>query len=417
MSNDPKAAIWSRRSAMIGIAATLAGCSGGSFQLGSRTLTLPWGEDAGPGPQPGGGTIGMPMTPAPSGNAQRFGRGPVQVALLLPLSGEPALAQLGTALANASKLAIAFIEASPNIGENITISLRDTGTIPAGATNAANAAIAEGAKLVLGPVTAEQISAAANVTRAANIPLIGFANNGTVAGPGVYVLNVLPETEMKRAITYIREQGRRGPAGVFPATPYGEALAIAFRTQAIAAGFSPSAVYTFSDISEAQGIVNQAKPMTETGMIDALFLPDRASAATFAGLLSQAGVDRELVQVVGSADWANDAALLANPALAGAIFPAVDEAGLNAIRGDYQRQFGAAPPQMATIAYTATILANVNTLSMANPPYSQALLTNPSGFAGRDGLFRFNGNGRSDYALVIRQIGAGGVTTLDGAKL
>ncbi|WIY52868.1 penicillin-binding protein activator [Devosia sp. YIM 151766] len=406
------AAAWTRRSVMIGLAATLAGCSGGTFQLGSRSLTLPWGE-----PGPGGGTA-APLAPAVSGNAERFGRGPVNVALLLPLSGEQALTQLGTALANAAKLAIGFIEASPNIGENITITLRDTGTNAAGAVNAAQAAVADGARLVLGPVSAEQISAAAQVTRAANIPLIGFANNGNVAGPGVYVLNVLPETEMKRAVTFLREQGRRGPAGIFPATPYGEALAMAFRTQAIAAGFSPSAVYTFADIGEAQGIVNQAKPMTETGMIDALFIPDRASAATFAELLAQAGIGKDDVQLVGSADWANDRGLLANPALAGAIYPAVDEAGLNAIRADYQARFGSAPPQMSTIAYTAVILANVNTLSLANPPYDAALLTNPAGFSGRDGLFRFHGNGKSDYALVIRQIGAGGMlTTLDGAKL
>lgn len=419
VSNDTKAPDWTRRSVMIGLAAALAGCSGGTYQLGSRNLTLPWGEGGGnAGGAPAGNTIGTPVTPMPSGNAQRFGRGAVPVALLLPLSGESALAQLGNTLANASKLAMAFIEASPNIGENIHITLRDTGTTAAGAINAANAALRDGAKLVLGPVSAEQITAAANATRAANVPLIGFANNGSVAGSGVYVLNVLPDTEMKRAVTYLREQGRRGPAGIFPATPYGEALATAFRQQAIAAGFSPSAVYTFSDLSEAQGIINQAKPMMDSGMIDALFLPDRASAATFAGLVAQSGVDKDFVQIVGSADWANDPGLLANPALARAIFPAVDEAGLNAIRADYQRQFGAAPPQMATIAYTATILANVNTLSLANPPYSQALLTNPSGFAGRDGLFRFNANGRSDYALVIRQIGSGGtVTTLDGAKL
>ncbi len=416
MTTDAKAPNWTRRSMMIGLTATLAGCSGGTFQLGSRSLTLPWGDDGG-NTNAGSGTIGTPMTPMPSGNAQRFGRGAVPVALLLPLSGDPTLAQLGTALANASKLAIGFIEASPNIGENIHITLRDTGTSAAGSVSAAHAALADGVKLVLGPVTAEQISAVANVTRAANIPLIGFANNGSVAGPGVYVLNVLPDTEMKRAFTYIKEQGRRGPAGIFPATPYGEALATAFRQQAVAAGFSPSAVYTFSDISEAQGIINQAKPMMDNGMIDALFLPDRASAASFAGLVAQTGVDKEFVQLVGSADWANDPSLLGKPALAGAIFPAVDETGLNAIRADYQRQFGSAPPQMATIAYTATILANVNTLSLANPAYSPALMTNPSGFAGRDGLFRFNANGRSDYALVIRQIGTSGVTTLDGAKI
>ncbi|SMQ85942.1 amino acid/amide ABC transporter substrate-binding protein, HAAT family [Devosia lucknowensis] len=402
---------WTRRSVMTGLAALVAACSPGSLQLGSRSFSFPWDS----ADQTGGAPLG---SAAPTMPSQRIGRGSVTVALLLPLSGDPAVAQLGVALANAARLAIQFIEANANIAENITLSLRDTGTGAAGAVSAANAAVAEGAKLVLGPLTAEQISAAAAVTRAANIPMIGFANNGSVAGPNVYVLNVLPETEMKRALTWLREQGRRGPAGIFPSTPYGEALASAFRTQAIAAGFNPSAVYTFSDVSEAQGIINQAKPLVERMMLDALFVPDRATAPTFAGLLAQAGVARDDVQLVGSADWSADPQLATNAALVGAVFPGVDDAGLNAIRADYQRQFGAAPPQMATIAYTAVILANVNTLSKAVPPYSAQLLTNPSGFAGRDGLFRFQANGRSDYALAIKQIGAGGVvTTVDAAKI
>ena len=171
-------------------------------------------------------------------------------------------------------------------------------------------------------------------------------------------------------------------------------------------------------MSEAASIVTQAKAIIDKGMMDALVIPDRATAPTFAGLLAQSGVTGDMVQLVGSADWANDPALTANPALAGAVFPAIDEAGLNAIRADYQSRFGTVPPQMATIAYTATILANVNTLSLATPPYAPQLLTNPSGFAGRDGLFRFNANGRSDYALVVRKVGTGGVvTTVDGAKL
>ncbi len=401
---------WTRRSVLAGLAVSLSACAPGAMQWGSRSFSLPWDNG-------GGGGAGLAPAMA-AGPAQRFGRGPVTVALLLPLSGNAALSQLGTALANASRLAIAFIEANPNIGENITISLRDTGDSAAGATSAASAAIAEGAKLILGPVTAEQVTAAGTVARASGIPVIGFANNGSVAGQGVYVLNVLPETEMKRALTWLMSQGRRGPAGIFPATPYGEALAAAFRTQAIAVGFNPSAVYTFSDMSEAPSIVGQAKPLVERGMLDALFIPDRASAPTFASQLTQSGVRADDVQLVGSADWANDPSLTANPALVGAVFPAVDEVGLNAIRADYQSRFGSAPPQMATIAYTATILANVNTLSLATPPYSPQLLTNPSGFAGRDGLFRFNANGRSDYALVIRKIGAGGaVTTADAAKL
>ena len=169
------------------------------MQWGSRSFSLPWaGGESGGAPSP---------MPTATTAAEQFGRGPVRVALLQPLSGNAALAQLGKALANASKLAIQFIEANPNIGENITISLRDTGDSAAGATSAANAAIAEGAKLILGPVTAEQVSAAGTVARAAGVPVIGFANNGQVAGQGVYVLNVLPETEMKRALTWLMSQG------------------------------------------------------------------------------------------------------------------------------------------------------------------------------------------------------------------
>jgi hypothetical protein len=249
------------------------------------------------------------------------------------------------------------------------------------------------------------------------VPLIGFSNNASAAGQGVYLLSVLPEMEMKRAMAYVKAQGRRGLAGAFPATPYGEALATAFRQQATVAGFGPPAVYTFSGPGEAAQIVAQAKQQIDRGMIDTFFIPERASAPAFAAALASAGVTGDAVQIVGSADWAGDATINSTPGLAGAIYPAVDEAGFNAIAGDYQAKFGSRPHPLATIAYTATILANVNTLSMATPPYNPGLLTGASGFNGRDGAFRFLSNGRAEYALVIKKVGAGGATTVEGAKL
>ena len=400
--------VWTHAMALGLMAGFLASCAPGGLQFGSRTLSFPFPmADVGTG-------SAMPQASTP---AERFGRGPVSVALLLPLSGDPALASAGRAMANASRLAVDFINANPNIGENITISLRDTGGTAAGAGNAAGAASAEGAKLILGPLTGDAMRAAGTVARAAGIPLIGFSNNAAAAGDGVYVLSVLPEQQMKRALSYLMAQGWRGPAGIFPATPYGEAMAKAFRQQAIAVGFNPQAVYTFSSPNEAASIMAQARPLIERGMIDMLFIPDRTSAAAFGAALAQAGIGSEDVQLVGSADWAGDPALFAVPALQGAIFPAVDESGLRAIAPDYQARFGASPPPMATIAYTATILANVNTLSLASPPYDRAALTNPAGFNGRDGLFRFLGDGRSEYALAIRKIGNGGAMTLEGPRL
>jgi branched-chain amino acid transport system substrate-binding protein len=398
---------WHGIAQALGAVALLALSACSPIQLGSRTL------DFGAPPAQ---TIQAPAT-MPAGPSQSFGRGPVKVALLLPLSGDNGIASFGQSLANASRLAIAFIEANPNIAENITITLRDTGTSVAGATAAASAAVTDGARLILGPLRADQVTAAGAVARSAGLPLIGFSNNPTAASPGVYLLSVLPDMEMKRSMGWLMAQGRRGIAGVFPATEFGQAQETAFRQQAVAAGFAPQAVYTFSKVEEAQQIVNQALPLIQKGMIDTLFLPDRATAPSFGVLLGQAGVSGDALQIVGSADWEGDSTIAAASQLSGAIYPTVDPAGMLAISADYQRQFGTQPHALATIAYTATILANVNTLSMANPPYNPALMTSPTGFNGRDGVFRFLGNGKSEYALAIKRIAPGGAQLIEGAKL
>lgn len=390
----------------------LSACTPTDFQFGSRTLSFG-------GDQPVQGQAQMipnqPMTPV--GPSESFGRGPVKVALLLPLSGDAGLATVGQSLANASKLAVAFIEANPNIAENVTFTLRDTGATVQGATNAASAAVADGAKLILGPLRADQVVAAGAVARAGGLPLIGFSNNPSAASPGVYLLSVLPEMEMKRSMAWIKTQGRRGIAGIFPATEFGQMQEMAFRQQAVAAGFAPQAVYTFSNVDEARQIIDQALPMIRKTLIDTLYLPDRSTAPSFGLLLSQAGIAPDMLQIVGSADWEGDPAIMSATQLSGAIYPAVDDAGMAAIRADYQARFGSQPHALATIAYTATVLANVNTLSMASPPYNPALMTAGTGFNGRDGVFRFLGNGRSEYALAIKQITPGGAVQIEGARL
>ena len=157
-----------------------------------------------------------------------------------------------------------------------------------------------------------------------------------------------PEMEMKRAFAAVKAGGRRGIAGAFPSSAYGQAQQAAFRQQASAAGYPPTAVYTFNGPAEVQQIVDQALPQIQRGMIYTLFLPDRATAPAFAAALARAGVGPEQVQIVGSADWEGDSTILATPALAGAIYPAVDPAGMAAIRAEYQMRFNSAPHALTT---------------------------------------------------------------------
>lgn len=366
----------------------------------------------------GGSTAGASAEgglPAVQGRA--FGSGPTRVALLLPLSGDPALVPVGASMANAAQMAMEFVATSPNLTENITLVLKDTGDSAGGAAQAASQAVSEGASLILGPLKADQVTAAGGVARSAGIPVIGFSNNSGAAAPGVYLLNVLPEVEVKRAMRFVHGQGKRAFAGIFPSTDYGRIHEGAFRQAASDLGINARAVYTFTSEAEARTVVQQLAPLLQARQIDTLFLPDRSTAPSFAVMLEEAGVALGSVQIVGSTEWNGDQAIANTPFLSGAYFPAVDDAGYQALASEYRAKFGSEPHPLATISYTAAILANASALSQSTPKYDRAALTISGGFNGRDGVFRFLPDGRSEYALAVKQVNIGGAVVADGPKL
>lgn len=412
--------------ALAGAALNLAACVP-AFDFGPLSETQPPAQaepypqgEQGPYQQMPPGQDWPPSMPAggqasPVNAGTVLGNGPVRVAMLLPLTGEANLVDIGTSMANAARLAMSFVEASPTLGDNITLEILDTGGT--NAAQQAQAALRDGVSLILGPLSGDQVIAAGQVARAAGIPLLGFSNNPGAAAPGVYLLAVLPRTEIARSFSYVGRKGRTGIAAIFPSTPYGTAQDAAFRRQMAKQNIQPQADMTFTDPGQVGEIVRQLAPMIRRGKIDVLFLPDRATAPTFGAALVRAGVRPGQVLVVGSAQWAGDPYIAASPGLAGAIYPAIDASGYDAMSPQYQAMFGTKPDRLATIAYTAVVLANARTLSLASPPYGPALMSMPAGFTGRDGVFRFTADGLSDYALVIDQVTPNGPVTIDGPKL
>ena len=379
---------------------TLSACSAGGFDFPSFGSLSPQ--------QPADGSL-------PLAQGQSFGSGPVRVAMLLPLTGDAA--SVGQSMANGAQLAMEFIAGNANMHDNITLVVKDTGPSAQGAAAAASQAVEEGASLILGPLKADQVGAAGGVARSAGITLIGFSNNSGAAQPGVYLLNVLPESEVHRSLAYAKGLGRQAFAGIFPNSSFGKIQQSAFQQAATDLGVSVVGIYNFGSEAEARDVVTQIAPTLMAGQIDALFLPDRATAPSFGALLQQANVPAGGIQIIGSADWNNDPKIVATPYFIGAIYPAVDESGYNAILPEYQQRFGGSPHPFVTIAYTAVILANVSSLSMGAPKYDRTILTSPGGFNGRDGVFRFLEDGRSQYALVVKKIGTGSASVVDGAKI
>ena len=380
-----------------GLAGLLASCS--NFNFGPNSISTR--------------TIGTGQAPA---IGQTAGTGSVKVALILPLTGD--LASVGTSMANGAQLAMDYIASNSQIADNITLLVKDSQGDANMAARQTSAAIAEGASLILGPLKADSVRSAGAVARSAGVPVIAFSNNSGAAAPGVYLLNVLPETEVRRSLAYAQSQGRRSFAALIPTTDFGRVQEGAFRQAVSDLGLAARAIYTFSGEADARSSMDQIVQQLRAGTIDALFLPDRATAPSFGVLLEEAAIDRSKVTIMGSADWDNDVKIASTAFLAGAVYPAVDDAGQLALKPDYVARFGTEPHAFASIAYTAVLLANSSTLALATPQkYPADQLTRSSGFNGRDGLFRFLPDGRSQYALVMKQVVVGGAQKVDSAKL
>jgi len=392
------------------ILAQVAGCATGGGGGGFGTS-----RQIDPVTQPAFGETSV--LPAPQG--QVVGTGPVRVALLLPLSGDPGLAQVGQSMGNAATLAMEAIGRSTGTANNIHLVIKDTGGNAVAARNAAAAAITEGARLIIGPLQAASVQAAGGVARASGVPLIGFSNNSGAASQGIYLLNVLPETEALRSVGYAMSLGRKSFAVVTSRTSSGEVNLAAFRAAASQLGANVTSIFQFDGSSEEdfRNAVSQLIPLIQTGVIDALYLPERLFAPSAAVLMESAQLDKSTFTILGSADWDGDVKVAQTAFLDGALFPAVDPAGYDRLSRAYQTQFGMPPHRLATLASTAVKLANHSLLAGTNPPYQTDQLINSRGFLGDDGGVRFFRNGTNIHQLVIKRLQInGGPQVVDGLK-
>ena len=124
----------------------------------------------------------------------------IRVGLLLPLSG-PAEA-LGRDMLDAAQMALF------DVGENKLVLLpRDTGGTPAGARRAAEEVIAEGAEVILGPLFGPAVAAVSPLAAQADIRVLAFSNDASVATDGTFLLGFRPEEQVRRVVDYALASG------------------------------------------------------------------------------------------------------------------------------------------------------------------------------------------------------------------
>lgn len=344
-------------------------------------------------------------------------RKPVNVALLVPLgSGKSELDFLGNSLVNAARLA-------NNDLADVDLNLRvyQTGGEPGLASAAAQQAISEGAQIFVGPLFSTAAAAVAPVAAQNGLSVLSFSNNTQVAGNNVFVLGVTFDSIAERVVGHAVSRGQSNIAVVHSADPAGR-QGLAAATKAITrfgAGFAGSYPYelTPQGISEAGPVI--ARDVNAAGASAVVFTDDPGAGLVFlTPILASAGLNSKSTKFLGLTKWNVPAEAAQTPSMQDGVFAAPDPRLLGQFETRYTATYGAAPHNLAGLAYDgiAAIGAMVKSAKASgNSALTREQITNPNGFAGVNGVFRFRNDGGNDRGLALMQLRGGEAVIIEGA--
>jgi len=378
------------------------------------------------------------LTPPP-GMAQE-----TRVAILLPLSGPRAA--LGQAVLDAAMLALFEVADG-----DFALRPYDTAGTADGAAAAAEKAVADGVKLVIGPVFSDAVRGGAPVVQNANVNIMAFSNNRDVAEPGVYLSGLLPESQINRVIGYAARRGVRRLGVLVPSGPFGARALDAALQAAANAGvelvrsreYGPStdeivqAVRVIGDYStrraallaQKRALAGREDEISKRALarldildtfgpvaFDALLVA--ASGSELVNMAAQLGnfdIDSKKVRILGLASWAAQGTGR-EPSLVGSWFAAPPAGSVREFDRNFRAMFKSAPHPLGQTAYDLVALAAILGSQEGGARFDRDTLTSESGFAGIGGLFRFLTDGTAERSLEVREVGPNENKIVDPAR-
>lgn len=381
-ASQPAKRVTMKRAGGLLVAVLLAGCS----------TVVPKGPQQAPPPPPKQTT-----QPGRLPQDQRD-----RVAILVPLSG--AEAGIGQSIANAANMAL--IDSG---GQGVRLTMYDTAS---GATLAAQKALSEGNKLILGPLLADDVRAVAPIAAAQHVPVLSFSNDVSVAGNGVYLLGFTPTESVDRIVSYAKERGLGRLAALVPNGVYGRRASNAMLRAAENAGATVVSMQGF-DRSPAS-LATAIKRLGDPKGYDAVLIADNGRIALAAApLVRKSG---SAAKLLGTELWNTEPELAASKLMSGAWFAAVSDGLYSQFAAKYRSRFGKGPYRLSSLGYDSVLLAvRISADWKAGTDFPEGRLTDKGGFSGVDGAFRFDRDGIAERVLEVKQIGAGGVTVVSPA--
>ncbi len=339
---------------------------------------------------------------------------PVPVALLVPFGSQDNNNDvLATSLQNAAQLAVTDLGSV-----KIDLRIYPTAGTPAGAADAATKAANEGAKIILGPVYAQGANAAGAAVASRGISVLSFSNNTEVAGGNVFVLGNTFQNTAKRLISYAAANGFQNVMVVHADNLTGRVGRAAVEAAVASAGanFTGAASYKFSQQGVIDAVKSIAQQVKDTNTDTLVFASDTAGALPIlAQLLPENGVDPKKIKFIGLTRWDIPTQTLSLGGLQGGWFALPDPSLNGSFRDRYTQAFGRAPHPLAGLAYDGIAAIGALIKSGKADALSRANLTQSSGFAGVNGVFRLLPDGTNERAMAVVEIKNKQVNVIDPA--
>lgn len=340
---------------------------------------------------------------------------PVVVALMVPLSsGNSVTQQLAQNMVNAANMAVRDLS-----GATIDLRVYETGGNAEMAVAAANRAVADGAQIMVGPLYSASTAAIAPIAAQAGINVLSFSNTTSVAGGNVYIMGVTFDTVADRLVRQSVAEGKANIAIVYQEGVSGESgRGSVERAIARNGGNLTTAVSYPLNLTEMGEVASGIAETLRSSNSNAVVFTDsplRGLGFITASLASNRFRTRRDAQFMGLSRWDSSNEVMVTPSLQGGWF-AVPDPGLTLqFETRYQLAYGIDAHQLSGLAYDgiAAVGAMISAARASGErnAFSTERLTDPAGFAGVTGIFRFKADGTNERGLAIMKV-ENGVTTM-----
>ncbi|MBQ8464453.1 MAG: penicillin-binding protein activator [Alphaproteobacteria bacterium] len=356
-----------------------------------------------------------------------------RVGVLLPLSGE--FAKQGNGLKNATMMAL------DDLGDNAPVlQYYDTKGTPEGASIAVENALNQGAELIIGPMLSTSVQAIKPAVKSRGVPVIAFNSASDVLQDGIYTMGLLLEEQVDRIMTYTANKGRTRFAVLIPDNATGIAVVKAAVKSAAkngatitAIGFYRPGTTDFTDLlknmtnyagrsaklaemkaqyksaavggdASASKTLKKLEQLDSYGEVgfDAVLIPDAGTSLKSAvAMFGYYDVFSPEVKFIGTSIWENTS-LNKETTMRGSWYPALTRQNSSYFNNKYKELFGEQPSSLYAFGYDAVALAAA--ISRFGSDDLDEKITNPEGYAGINGAFRFFADGRNQHSLDIKEV-------------